>query len=199
RFQAVAEVGQDRVVAAQGAGRMQHVDGAEDGQRAEDRQPPTPGIVAHGDEPEAEQGECQAEEINEVSKHRPSLTRVGVTAGARGGTRTRTTLRSADFKSAASTDSATRAGAPMVHQKQKSRHCAGICVWRPGSELNRRTRLCRPLHNHSATWPVAKNAKPRTLPGLLEPGAGNETRTRDPDLGKVVLYQLSYSRGEPKF
>src|SRR5690606_33525521 len=28
-----------------------------------------------------------------------------------------------------------------------------------------------------------------------ESGAGNETRTRDPDLGKVVLYQLSYSRG----
>jgi hypothetical protein len=27
-----------------------------------------------------------------------------------------------------------------------------------------------------------------------EDGAGNETRTRDPDLGKVVLYQLSYSR-----
>ena len=27
-------------------------------------------------------------------------------------------------------------------------------------------------------------------------GAGNETRTRDPDLGKVVLYQLSYSRSE---
>ena len=25
-------------------------------------------------------------------------------------------------------------------------------------------------------------------------GAGNETRTRDPDLGKVVLYHLSYSR-----
>ena len=29
-------------------------------------------------------------------------------------------------------------------------------------------------------------------------GAGNETRTRDPDLGKVVLYQLSYSRVSPK-
>ena len=27
-------------------------------------------------------------------------------------------------------------------------------------------------------------------------GAGNETRTRDPNLGKVVLYQLSYSRVE---
>ena len=25
-------------------------------------------------------------------------------------------------------------------------------------------------------------------------GAGNGTRTRDPNLGKVVLYQLSYSR-----
>ena len=29
---------------------------------------------------------------------------------------------------------------------------------------------------------------------VLHFGAGNETRTRDPDLGKVVLYQLSYSR-----
>jgi hypothetical protein len=29
---------------------------------------------------------------------------------------------------------------------------------------------------------------------FIEYGAGNETRTRDPDLGKVVLYQLSYSR-----
>ncbi len=33
-------------------------------------------------------------------------------------------------------------------------------VWRPGSELNRRTRLCRPLHNHSATWPVTGRARP---------------------------------------
>src|SRR5437764_10573591 len=33
---------------------------------------------------------------------------------------------------------------------------------------------------------------------LLEFGAGNETRTRDPDLGKVVLYQLSYSRGRTR-
>ena len=37
--------------------------------------------------------------------------------------------------------------------------------------------------------------EPRTL--QLEPllfRAGNGTRTRDPNLGKVVLYQLSYSR-----
>ena len=32
---------------------------------------------------------------------------------------------------------------------------------------------------------------------MLKTGAGNETRTRDPDLGKVVLYQLSYSRLGP--
>jgi hypothetical protein len=30
--------------------------------------------------------------------------------------------------------------------------------------------------------------------GLRKTGAGNETRTRDPNLGKVMLYQLSYSR-----
>jgi hypothetical protein len=28
--------------------------------------------------------------------------------------------------------------------------------------------------------------------------AGDEIRTRDPDLGKVVLYQLSYSRLQEK-
>ncbi len=32
-------------------------------------------------------------------------------------------------------------------------------------------------------------------PGLAVSGAGNETRTRDLNLGKVALYQLSYSRG----
>ena len=30
--------------------------------------------------------------------------------------------------------------------------------------------------------------------GLNLSGAEDETRTRDPDLGKVVLYQLSYFR-----
>lgn len=34
----------------------------------------------------------------------------------------------------------------------------------------------------------------KVLQNSVETGAGNETRTRDPDLGKVVLYQLSYSR-----
>ena len=31
-------------------------------------------------------------------------------------------------------------------------------------------------------------------PSLRENGAGNEARTRDLNLGKVALYQLSYSR-----
>ena len=32
------------------------------------------------------------------------------------------------------------------------------------------------------------------IPDSRFPKAGNGTRTRDPNLGKVVLYQLSYSR-----
>ena len=40
-----------------------------------------------------------------------------------------------------------------------------------------------------------KSPVPVTETGPWKPGAGNETRTRDPNLGKVVLYQLSYSRG----
>ena len=34
---------------------------------------------------------------------------------------------------------------------------------------------------------------------LLTPGAENETRTRDPNLGKVMLYQLSYFRIFPEW
>src|SRR5205085_9090183 len=33
----------------------------------------------------------------------------------------------------------------------------------------------------------------------LESGAGNESRTRDLNLGKVALYQLSYSRKHPDY
>ena len=85
-----------------------------------------------------------------------------------------------------------------------------VVKWRLGPESNRGTRLCRPLHNHSATQPrvfgfaTALTKKPRLVRDhdrgfLAKPqkfGAGNETRTRDPNLGKVVLYQLSYSRFE---
>ena len=41
-----------------------------------------------------------------------------------------------------------------------------------------------------------KKAKKKEQPKLffLNIGAGNEVRTRDPNHGKVMLYQLSYSR-----
>ena len=40
----------------------------------------------------------------------------------------------------------------------------------------------------------AKNKKPLTVQGLHVFGAGNQVRTGDLYLGKVPLYQLSYSR-----
>ena len=82
-------------------------------------------------------------------------------------------------------------------------------VWRRESESNRRGRLCRPLHDHSAIPPGMtagrgcgagrsneKGEPPQCAVwlSLLESGAGNESRTRDLNLGKVALYQLSYSR-----
>ena len=71
-------------------------------------------------------------------------------------------------------------------------------LWRPGSESNRRARICSPLHNHSATRPVTRGwpqepsdkTKPRwagvsstPLKQLhfncaLKLGAGKETCTR---------------------
>ena len=46
---------------------------------------------------------------------------------------------------------------------------------------------------------INKKKAPIFRSGLFESGAGNETRTRDPNLGKVVLYQLSYSRRVDRF
>ena len=44
---------------------------------------------------------------------------------------------------------------------------------------------------------VGKNSKVLQLKG--KNGAGNEVRTRDPQLGKLMLYQLSYSRIRGRF
>ena len=38
----------------------------------------------------------------------------------------------------------------------------------------------------------------KLLAALKKNGAGNEARTRDLNLGKVTLYQLSYSRVAPE-
>ncbi len=42
--------------------------------------------------------------------------------------------------------------------------------------------------------PTALQSFVTALPPYRRSRAGNGTRTRDPNLGKVVLYQLSYSR-----
>ena len=125
--------------------------------------------------------------------------------GAQGRNRTGTVFPPRDFKSLASTYFATWA----------SRHKSGF-IWRRNPESNRDTRICNPLHSHSAIPPclclvcqsrpggrpffiqvfppAVKTKKPCRAGFLQEIGAGNEIRTRDPNLGKVVLYQLSYSR-----
>ena len=50
------------------------------------------------------------------------------------------------------------------------------------------------MHGDALPCLLPENTKGLRDGGLLIDGAGNETRTRDPNLGKVVLYQLSYSR-----
>ena len=41
---------------------------------------------------------------------------------------------------------------------------------------------------------VQKAARPAETPRGARNGAGDGIRTRDPELGKLVLYQLSYTR-----
>ena len=61
-------------------------------------------------------------------------------------------------------------------------------------ESNPRTKLCRLLPNHSANAPELES-KMGSFSGLpIKSGAGKEVRTPDLYLGKVSLYQLSYSR-----
>lgn len=103
--------------------------------------------------------------------------------GARDRNRTGMASRPADFKSDASTNFATRANgwhcptARIVDRNENARKRGRLAIrlsqsilrrWRPGSELNRRTRLCRPLHNHSATRPVG-------LCSLTEATAGHRS------------------------
>ena len=104
---------------------------------------------------------------------------------------------------------------PSGRTSRGRRRTTGQEVWRRDPESNRTRRICNPLHNRFAIAPGAyrvvrsyqerarkKKGKPR-LPFLVTrkrtslrraSGAGNEARTRDLNLGKVALYQLSYSR-----
>jgi hypothetical protein len=71
--------------------------------------------------------------------------------------------------------------------------------WRRGPESNRPTWICNPVHNRFATAPrpqkrSAETKRGNRFPLFLKSGAGEESRTLDLNLGKVALYQLSYSR-----
>ena len=65
--------------------------------------------------------------------------------------------------------------------------------WRRDS--NPCKRLCRPVPSRSATPPCGLTPRAEGLPKkTLYTRADDETRTRDPNLGKVVRYQLRYIR-----
>ncbi len=71
--------------------------------------------------------------------------------------------------------------------------------WRRERESNPPTRICNPVHNRfaiaprpSADWRYGLLGVARVPCGRS--GAGKESRTLDLYLGKVSLYQLSYSR-----
>jgi hypothetical protein len=73
--------------------------------------------------------------------------------------------------------------------------------WRRDPESNWAGRICNPLHNRFAIAPCfvgqAQNEKREAFGfPFVQFGAGDEARTRDLNLGKVALYQLSYSREE---
>ena len=61
--------------------------------------------------------------------------------------------------------------------------------WCPGQESN--LHASRHTHLKRARLPIPP---PGHIPPKDTDGAKNGTRTRDPNLGKVVLYQLSYFR-----
>src|SRR3972149_9689159 len=112
--------------------------------------------------------------------------------GARGRSRTGTAVKPRDFKSLVSTCSTTRA---KVFEDPCSARTRGIGGWG-----RNRTGVHGFAGRCMTTLPPSPGGiKPET-PGQrrgvsVKSGAGNEARTRDLNLGKVALYQLSYSRG----
>src|SRR6188768_4146910 len=68
--------------------------------------------------------------------------------------------------------------------------------WRRGSESNRRRRLCRPLHDHSATPPgvaagaVAQTEQTKRESAVLSPSLGKLERERSLELPTSTLARL---------
>ena len=99
-------------------------------------------------------------------------------------TRTHTTQLSLPPQSSASTNSAI---SPLFHFLFKERRI--VCCLCPRKDSN--LHASRHTHLKRARLPIPPLG---LLDNLSILGAENETRTRDPNLGKVVLYQLSYFR-----
>ena len=74
----------------------------------------------------------------------------------------------------------------------RSAHGVGTNSLRWKRESNPCARFCRPLPHHSAIPPW------RYRLTQYSAGADDETRTRDPHLGKVMRYQLRYIRIAPR-
>ena len=68
-----------------------------------------------------------------------------------------------------------------------------LSLVRPGPGGDPERRLCRPERQDKRSAPSRTRAC-RTYTQKGKYGAGDESRTRDLNLGKVALYQLSYSR-----
>ena len=121
---------------------------------------------------------------------------------ARSRNRTDKVFRLRDFKSLAFTSFAIRAkkeGAASIRRSAFESSDGGLGRNRTGVRgfAVRCMTTLPPGHRLRSARVTAKRLKNKTseVRGFVELlGAGNETRTRDPDLGKVVLYQLSYSR-----
>lgn len=81
-----------------------------------------------------------------------------------------------------------------------NRACSGMftCEWRWRRDSNPCKRLCRPVPSRSATPPCGLTPR-AVIVRWNDPctRADDETRTRDPHLGKVMRYQLRYIRVFP--
>ena len=77
-----------------------------------------------------------------------------------------------------------------IHKEEQKKRTSESDAFR-GSLLWCRERDSNP---HSHYWPRDFKSLVSTNSTIAAPRAENGTRTRDPNLGKVVLYQLSYFR-----
>ena len=83
----------------------------------------------------------------------------------------------------------------MLYQLSYSRFERGLYATPEGDWSGKRDSNSRPRPWQGRALPTELFPQRRSCDTSKSGvGAGNETRTRDPDLGKVVLYQLSYSR-----